>query len=395
MRGRVLLWVSLGANVALFALFWQSLRLIQPPSISLGMPQRSLAATGAPRTNVVIRRQNFVWKQIESEDYAVYIANLRMIGCPEATIRDIIVADVNQLFARRRATEVLTPQQEWWKPEPDPEVARAAAEKILALDRERRALLSRLLGPEWESSDYPNPEADAATPLDGPLLGSLSPASRLRVQQIERASAQRQQDYLEAQERAGLPADPAVLARLRKQERDELSRVLTPEQLEEFLLRYSETAASLRSQLRGLETSPAEFRSLFRRLDSVNTELQSLSETSESAARRRDLLELREATLQEALGPERYQEYQLNQDPLYRQARSLLTQTGASADKLLPLAAILRLTEQEEQRIRTDESLSADERLALLTATRLAQRDSLRRLLGEEAYRRYAEQDLR
>jgi len=391
----VLLWVSVGTNVLLFVLFWQSLRLIQTPSISLGVPHRTVVAPAVARTNVVIRRQNFVWQQLESEDYAVYIANLRTIGCPEATIRDIIVADVNQLYARRRATEVLTPQQQWWKSEPDPEVARTAAEKILALDRERRTLLSRLLGPEWESSDYPNPEAYAATPLDGPVLGSLSAAARQRVQQIERASVQRQQDYLEAQERAGLAADPAVLARLRKQERDELSRVLNREQLEEFLLRYSDTAAALRSQLRGLETSPEEFRRLFRRLDSVDTEVQSLGETSESAARRRDLLELREATLQEALGTERYQEYQLNQDPLYRQARSLLTQTGASTDKLVPLAAILRLSEQEEQRIRADESLSTDERLALLTAARLAQRNSLRRLLGEEAYQRYTEQDLR
>jgi hypothetical protein len=45
----------------------------------------------------------FQWSQIESADYPSYIANLRAIGCPEQTIRDIITADVDSnLYAARR-----------------------------------------------------------------------------------------------------------------------------------------------------------------------------------------------------------------------------------------------------------------------------------------------------
>src|SRR5260370_37442449 len=79
------------------------------------------------KTNVVVRRQNFTWDEIESADFPTYITKLRAIGCPEATIRDIIVADVNQLFARRRATEVITAEQKWWQSEPDPEVTQMAS----------------------------------------------------------------------------------------------------------------------------------------------------------------------------------------------------------------------------------------------------------------------------
>jgi hypothetical protein len=46
--------------------------------------------------------QPFRWSQLESTDYRNYIANLRSIGCPEQTIRDIITADVDSVFARRR-----------------------------------------------------------------------------------------------------------------------------------------------------------------------------------------------------------------------------------------------------------------------------------------------------
>jgi len=35
-------------------------------------------------------RPVFDWRQVESEDYRTYLANLRAIGCPETTIRDIV-----------------------------------------------------------------------------------------------------------------------------------------------------------------------------------------------------------------------------------------------------------------------------------------------------------------
>src|SRR5690349_19051729 len=82
------------------------------------------AATQPARTNVVVRRQFFSWKEVESPDYPTYIANLHDIGCPEQTIRDIIIADVNALYAQRRATNLLTSEQQWWRSEPDANVLR-------------------------------------------------------------------------------------------------------------------------------------------------------------------------------------------------------------------------------------------------------------------------------
>src|SRR6058998_1022584 len=33
------------------------------------------------------------WRAIESTNYAIYIDNLRSVGCPEETVRDIIITD--------------------------------------------------------------------------------------------------------------------------------------------------------------------------------------------------------------------------------------------------------------------------------------------------------------
>ena len=44
-----------------------------------------------------------------------YIANLRAIGCPEKTIKEIIKADVNDLFSARRATITQSNHYEYWR----------------------------------------------------------------------------------------------------------------------------------------------------------------------------------------------------------------------------------------------------------------------------------------
>src|SRR5947209_4270781 len=152
MRWRVIGFASLGVNMVLAAL-WLS------GPIGSGSRSNADTAAGGPssmglgRTNFVLRRQFFSWQEVESPDYTTYIANLRGIGCPEQTIRDIIIADVNAHFSRRRATEMVTPEQQWWRAEPDTNVLQVAMEKARVLDDERRALLTRLLGPSWESGD--------------------------------------------------------------------------------------------------------------------------------------------------------------------------------------------------------------------------------------------------
>jgi hypothetical protein len=394
-RGRVLLWLSLGLNVALAAWLVHLLRAPEPGSGLPAIIATPLQPTNLFRTNVVVRRQNFVWSQIESDDYPTYIANLRRIGCPETTIRDIIVADVNQLFAHRRATEVVTAQQQWWRSDPDPTVSRSAIERVKALEDERRSLLTKLLGPAWESSDYPLPSLASITVLDGPVLGTLPPETKLALQRIEQQSLERQTAYLRSQHDEGEPPEPAELARLRRQTREELARVLTPTQLEEYLLRYSNNANQLRSQLRGFDASPEEFRTLFRIVDPLDQALQQLpgSEDPADARRRQELEQQKEIATQQALGSDRYQDYKLSQDPLYRRARTVAEQAGVAQEKILPLAVIYRLTDLEEQRIRSDTSLTAEQQTERLEAARGAQQNSLRQLLGEDAFRLLQEQE--
>ena len=152
MRWRIILVSSLLLNVLLAAGWflagreWQS--RFTRAAISL-----SEASTVVPvtKTNFVVRKQFFSWQEVESDDYVVFIANLRDIGCPEQTIHDIIIADVNALYARRRATEIVTPEQQWWRTEPDSNVVAAASARLREMELDRRTLLTGLLGAGWRA----------------------------------------------------------------------------------------------------------------------------------------------------------------------------------------------------------------------------------------------------
>lgn len=78
----------------------------------------------------------FRWSQIESPDYLTYIKNLRSVGCPEQTIRDLIVADVGQLYEGR--AQRLKQDQSLFKD--------ALAAQLRALDDEKAKVIAYLLG---------------------------------------------------------------------------------------------------------------------------------------------------------------------------------------------------------------------------------------------------------
>ena len=58
--------------------------------------------TARPPAPIIVRTNAFNWSQLESDDYRQYITNLRAVGCPEVTLRDIIMTDVMRLYAQRR-----------------------------------------------------------------------------------------------------------------------------------------------------------------------------------------------------------------------------------------------------------------------------------------------------
>jgi hypothetical protein len=75
-----------------------------------GPPLQLMAATPAlvntnfsapPPVPVPEVTKPFCWSQLDSKNYHVFVKNLRATGCPERTLRAIVVADVDTIFRQR------------------------------------------------------------------------------------------------------------------------------------------------------------------------------------------------------------------------------------------------------------------------------------------------------
>lgn len=384
MRWRVLFFTLLGVNVV-FAAAWL-IASRRGADLNVVTPAHPLIV----KTNVVLRRQFFTWSEVESADYPTYIRNLRSIDCPEQTIRDIIIADVNTLYANRLATELVTPQQQWWRSEPDSNIVRVASEKTRTIDDERRSLLTRLLGPNWETGDLvnlPRPSRQGVA-LDGPVLGTLPNETKQAIEDISVRSQEKLQAFLSTLGQRDKATEAAELARLRQETRDDLARVLTPPQLEEYLLRYSQNASNLRSEMGSLKyfnATPDEFRSIFRATDSYDQKIQELAGSTDpnSVLQRNALEQQRDSAIRLALGADRYEQYVAFHDPVYRDAYASAVQAGTpeAADTIYQINLA---TAQQQAEIRANTNLTAEQRAIELKRIELEQLKANAQAMGQD-----------
>lgn len=377
MRARVVLLLSLGLNLVLVGMIVflsrESEQLLATQSYVITDPD---AVSERVRTHVVVRRRPVTWADIESAEYPEYIANLRLLGCPEKTIRDIIVADVEELYRQRIRREVVYPDQQWWKPDPNQAARQAVADQVRALDQEKRQLLTHLLGPGWEAP-LPEPGGEMIR-LDGPVLSALSEEVKQEVYRII-GNAYAAEQQLHAEGRAG---HPAAINDLRQQTRAELARVLTPLQLEEYLLRYSATSQQLREQLREFDTGPEEFRRIFRAMDPYQQQIAALDQADPATASRQAELERRrDASIRQELGTDRFTEYQLHANPLFRAALQEAERHGGPPEAVLPIFEVNQLARQEIARIQGDASLSEEDRITALRSVQDQRQNSINRII--------------
>ncbi|MCF7708714.1 MAG: hypothetical protein K9N52_07435, partial [Verrucomicrobia bacterium] len=264
-----------------------------------------------------------------------------------------------------------------------------AMQKARELEEEKRQLLNELLGTGWRET----PPIPQINPLTGAVFNSLTQEDKNKVQEIARRSQDRIQAYINAQNGAGQPVDPAELTRIRMNTRDELSQILTPTQLEEYLLRYSSTASELRNEMEGLGVGPEKFRAIFRNWDSINQQINLYYSNEDAVSRtNKDIYEQRKLdALKQYLEPEQFNLYMLNQDPVFTETTATAQANDIPADKIIPMYQINSATRDEIQSIENDITLSTEDKLDMIQEIKSEQQKSLLQLLGEERFSRIQE----
>lgn len=397
MNTKTFLVISLFLNVGLAAALLRPTAPAppaQPPAAPTAAPAPAVAAPGGrPRTvtQVVTNTvsQKFDWNAVESDDYKKYIANLRAIGCPEETIRDIITADVNKLFESRHKALAGPPKKfEFWKAgvfmgaATDPE----RTEKERALNLEKRALLTDLLG----SAPDEKPDLIASTANQLEAMFDFLPTSK-RNKVFE--TMQDMQTKMQKAMKGGTP-DPDDLRKVMKESEAALAALLTPQELLDYNLRFSITANTMRMQLAGFEPTEQEFLEIFQRRKAYDDEFGggfggSLNLKGEEKQRQQAAEKAIEDQVKNLLGGDRYTDYTRAKDFAYQAMYRVADREGLGKEAALKVYDMKKAVEEQARQLRTDKNLSADQRTAALRAIRDETERSVKGVFGEKGFTTY------
>jgi hypothetical protein len=269
----------------------------------------------------------FDWSQLHIESWTTYRDDLRSIGCPNATIRNILRPLIRRHFAERRR-KLFTPWiPHFWElgcpPRSDWAQLQASANTISR--QERDALQELTKGGNGSTlSNVLNPEVDSQ-------LAFLSEDKREQVRDILKQIEidRRNQRRLAIRNRGpNFEWQSKAADEFESRKESQLATILTPEELEQLKLRQSDHA-SLR-ELDSVDLSEDEVAKIIR----IREKAQG-KPSPDASAPTED-----EQEIEKLLGPERARQLKLAEDPDYQRAREVAAYLGDPDQKAIQLLAI-------------------------------------------------------
>jgi len=238
----------------------------------------------------------------------------------------------------------------------NPELQRQLQE----LDKEQRNLVKQLLGVDYrtEMSRYWFDEN-----YEERMYGFLPAEKQDKIKSLQSKFDEMEQEVYARSKGMLLDEDQEQLRRIEKQREAELAQTLSPAELEEYQLRNSSTANSMRAQLTGFDANEEEFRKIFRIQKVFDEQFGKAFDTtddSQADIKARAQQQAQDALNEEVkkvLGEKRFAEYQRAQDPDYR----TLVQVGDRFE--LPRDVVDRVYSMKQEAERQKQVLEANPNL--------------------------------
>ncbi|HSH93645.1 MAG TPA: hypothetical protein VK968_05835 [Roseimicrobium sp.] len=344
------------------------------------------------------------WKKIESPDYHEYITRLREAACPEQTIRDIIVSDVQKLYAQKwRAGRQSPPKTEWvywqgdkrndWERKYYNPAQRADAILKGRLQREKEALLEELLGVDEADETFAGQFQDQR---QSPLakLDFLGKEKAMHVRSIQRRWQRLLADFGEAVDFGDgwTPEKHREEKTMRRQMDDEIAEYLGSADKLEFDLRFSDSARNLRNQVSGFNFTEEEFRKLFAIQQSYDRQRLLIDEDPNNKAARKqaaELAKLNQEQLKAALDPERQLEFERSRNYEYSQTIGFAQANDLPREAAGQILEVKTAAQSAILKIQTNNGLSADQKKEILAQMRAETEKTLSGMIGPDNLKVY------
>lgn len=364
-----------------------AISLVNPAETTNGAPNGPVASTASQ--NSPASAPTITWGSIASRDLRRYAQNLRQIGCPEETIKEIMLAEVNRVYGlQERALRVRPDDVAPW------ETAalydrRQNETKLRQLLEDKRNLLKELTGVDV-GIDMPSRLAGRDLEKFEAGFAAMPDSKRDQVRAIQENYwaqsddiKQRTVGYLE-------PEDRDEFLRIKTERREALAKVLTPRELQDYEIKTSDAAPALRTRLEGLNLTDDEFRNVFDFMQPLD-EKYSLSRRNPdpldqefTAARTKAEKDLEEQ-IRTVVGDERFAEYQRARDPAYRTISQIGAEVGAPKESILQAYQAQQQMQNESKRIMGDASLTPEQRLESLQGLQAQAQQTLGEVFGDKA----------
>ena len=337
---------------------------VQRENTAPATPEATPASAPAPALS---------WQGVESADYHQYVANLRAIGCPEDVIRDLVTADVKQLFARRaKAIRGESKPREYWQKSSNQRPPPPQMEQLTALGKEQQELLKSVLGivPSRQSlTDAVYLQTDRRIAE----LGWLPEAKRAAARRAFEEANLREQEFavLTSEDDPFVQEKKMLDARVAR-----LTAVLSPAELEEYRLRSSPTARRLSTETKYLDLSYEDFQKILKVSDDLGPVEGSPFRYNEKRLK----------ALRPVLGDAGAEEFERKTDFNYDGARDATTRLNLPEDTADRVWQIKRDAIAAARQIQANGSLSAAEKEQRYQSMRQAIRATLLELLGQDGF---------
>ncbi len=400
MNLRFVLIILVAIQVTLLATFSSQVRRLRAP-IPVNRPIRR--AKPAPEaqplpSHMPARAILFHWSQLESSDYQQYRDNLRAVGCPESTVRDILVADVERLYAQRWAeTNLVAVGNFWQRGRKQDEMEREKRKQFGALLEEKREVLRTLLGVMVDGPGLHLWWEDEIAPI---FVSHLSEERAVQTLSIARYYMTRIEEVDRLGQDVATPEDQEEKERYLALCRQELGQILDGEESMELELRVTLALAMIqnystlepRSEGYFCFTGP-ELRSLIQSLRGLANPLQHWISWTRDAPRSEEAIERAMKTeIRKLVGEARYRRYERALDHTFggiydfAQEHRLPDSTAERVDDLR------RQAEEQVGRLSDEKGTSKEDRMAALQELQTQVANRVQVALGSSLFQLYAQQ---
>ena len=365
-------------------------QLVTPVSVAASAGVGQASAQEIPVERIVREVEAFHWSQIEADDYQTYVENLRRIGCPEETIRDLVKQDLDKLYDQRKA-DILSKapaRKEFWKtgnPSSIGKPSASANSQMAQLDQEKNGVLGELFGaPGLAAINRPGPLARARSEAkSGYAMDFIPEETKAELNNLEREFGS---ELLKKMAQGATDAQDIAEIRGLRTERDErIATMLTPDQKTEYDLRNSPTAANMRLQMDGFDPSEDEFRDIFAVRKNFDDEYGVVpgSNVSASDMESRQFAEQEmNKQIRDSLGDDRFQDYLRQTDYDYKSISKITERQGLGDNISAQVYEMKGGAEELAREIRMNTSLSIEERQMQLGQIRTETSRSIESLMG-------------